>query len=87
MCCLFEIFIIDGDDDKEAEFYFHFDKSHHSLVATFAELFVLIPFILQVDVYALQKLLIVAHEILPLDVEAPPVLHIFIRLYSKRLDG
>jgi hypothetical protein len=86
LCSLIQIFIIDGDDYKEAEFYFHFGKSHHPLVATSPELFVLVPFILQIDVYSFQKLLIVTHKIFTLDVEAPLVLHIFIGLHSKRLD-
>jgi hypothetical protein len=84
---LIEIFIIDGDNNKEAEFYFHFGESHHPSEAILTELFVLAPLTLQINRYSFQKLLVVSHKIFPLDVKAPSILHIFIGLHSKWLDG
>ena len=82
---LVKIFIIKGNYYKETEFYFHFSEGHHSFRTVSSEFFVLIPLFFQINLNAFQKLFIIANKIFSLDVKTPLILHIFVRLDSKRL--
>ena len=50
---LVEISIINGNDYKEAEFYFHFGESYLSFVAILPTFFILTPLVFQIDLQAL----------------------------------